>query len=216
MWVKHVIRRDMVNSKKADLRGTTMVHNGSGDPLGRIGTEIKHLRRSRGLKLTELAARIGRSVGFMSQVERGLSRPSLKDLYAISVHLGVQVSWFLDESTPAPDRERGVIVRAGARRSYEQGGVSTQSLSPQLGEEIEMMISTLRPGSTTGERPAAHRGREAGMILRGTLELTVAGETFLLEEGDSYTYLTTETHSSRNTGDTDAVVLWVTSPLDDS
>jgi transcriptional regulator with XRE-family HTH domain len=199
----------------AVLRERGLADIGSSDPLSGLGTEIKNLRRSRGLKLAEMAARIGRSVGFMSQVERGLSRPSLKDLYAISVHLGVQVSWFLAGPNTAPDRERGVIVRAAARRGYEQGGVSTQSLSPQLGEEIEMMISTLQPGCSTEERPAAHRGREAGIILRGTLELTIAGETFLLEEGDSYTYRTTETHSSRNTGETEAVVLWVTALRDD-
>ncbi|WP_204280716.1 helix-turn-helix domain-containing protein, partial [Serratia marcescens] len=44
--------------------------------LANLGEEIRRLRRSRGLRVTELAARIDRSVGFVSQIERGLSKPA--------------------------------------------------------------------------------------------------------------------------------------------
>ncbi|MEL2319329.1 helix-turn-helix transcriptional regulator, partial [Klebsiella pneumoniae] len=53
--------------------------------LDQVGEEIRRLRRSRGMAIRDLAEKIDRSVGLVSQIERGISRPSLKDLYAISV-----------------------------------------------------------------------------------------------------------------------------------
>jgi transcriptional regulator with XRE-family HTH domain len=182
------------------------------DRLDELGEEIRRLRRSRGLSITQLADRISRSVGFVSQIERGLSKPSLKDLYAISVGLGVQIGWFLLDQKMPPDRERGVVVRRGNRRRYEQGGIMTEALSPYLGEELELMISTLQPGASFEERVSAHKGREAGVVLRGQLEMWIGGECYLLEEGDSYTFLSTTPHWSRNVGTEEVVLIWVVTP----
>ena len=55
---------------------------------------IRDLRKFKGLTLGELAQRIGRSVGFLSQVERGVSRPTVADLTAISEELGVSTAYF--------------------------------------------------------------------------------------------------------------------------
>src|SRR3546814_11026842 len=47
-------------------------------PLDQVGEEIRRLRRSRGMSITDLAKKIGRSVGFVSQIDRGMSKPSVK------------------------------------------------------------------------------------------------------------------------------------------
>lgn len=180
--------------------------------LDQVGEEIRRLRRSRGMALADLAGKIGRSVGFVSQIERGLSRPTLKDLYAISKGLGVQIGWFLLDQEPPPEREKGVIVRAANRRKYESAGIATEALSPYLGEELELMYSTMQPGASFEKRTAMHKGREAGFVLRGRLEMWIAEECYLLEEGDSYTFLTSTPHWSRNPGDTETVLVWVVTP----
>src|SRR3546814_6530860 len=110
-------------------------------PLDQVGEEILRLRRSRGMSITDLAKNIGRSVGFVSQIERGMSKPSVKDLYAISISLRVQIGWFLLDKEPADARERGVIVRAGNRRGHEHAGINTEALSPYLVDELEKMQS---------------------------------------------------------------------------
>src|SRR3546814_5798793 len=178
-------------------------------PLDQVGEEIRRRRRSRGMSITDLAKKIGRSVGFVIQIERGMSKPSGKDLYAISISLRVQIGWFLLEKEPADARERGVIVRAGNRRGYESAGISTEALSPYLGEELEMMLSTVQPDASFEERVATHQGREAGVILEGQLEMWIDGERFLLNKGDSYTFLCNSPHWSRNPGNTETVLLWV-------
>ena len=45
-----------------------------------VGTDLRALRKARGLTLSELALKVGRSVGWLSQIERGLSTPGIADL----------------------------------------------------------------------------------------------------------------------------------------
>ena len=191
-----------------DIESVPPLANGQA-AIDAICLEIRRLRRSRRMSLAELAAKIDRSVGFVSQIERGLSRPSLKDLYAISVSLGVEIGWFLGASDSAPSDEHGLVVRASQRRRYEQGGILTEALSPVVGEGLELMLSVVEPGASFAERRAAHRGREAGLVLKGQLEMHIDGRTFKLAEGDSYSYLTTTPHWSRNSSDEPAVLVWV-------
>lgn len=178
-------------------------------PYDQVGEEIRRLRHSRGMSITELAQKVGRSVGFISQIERGRSRPTVKDLYGISVQLGVQLNWFMLDRDLPPERERGVVVRANNRRKYENADVSVESLSPYLGEEAEMMLATMLPGAKTDERVVAQSGREIGFILKGRLELWLEDECFQLEEGDSYTFFRRTRHWSRNTNSEPTVVLYV-------
>jgi len=46
-------------------------------PTSSVGTDMRALRKSRSITLTELAYILGRSVGFVSQIEHGLSEPSI-------------------------------------------------------------------------------------------------------------------------------------------
>src|SRR3546814_11501415 len=94
-------------------------------PLDQVGEEIRRLRRSRGMSITDLAKKIGRSVGFVSQIERGMSKPSVKDLSAISISLRVKIGWFVLDKEPADARERVWIVLAGKRRAYKRAGIQT-------------------------------------------------------------------------------------------
>jgi transcriptional regulator with XRE-family HTH domain len=173
-----------------------------------LGGEIRQLRHSRGLTMEQLAARVRRSVGYVSKVERDLLSPSLKDLVAFCVALDVQMSWFLRNSQPDPEEE-GVIVRRHERRSHARDGIVTEVLSPFLGGELEFMRSTYAPGAETKERTAPHKSREEGFILKGELELWVAGKRYLLNEGDSYSYQCSLPHFTRNVGEGEAILVWV-------
>src|SRR5688572_15519020 len=99
-----------------------------------LGRDIRALRKGRGLTLAELALRLGRSVGWMSQVERGISVPSLVELKALAESFGVPVSLLFAHDVPA-EEERGVVVRAGHRRSLgtSESGLVEELLSPDLG-----------------------------------------------------------------------------------
>jgi transcriptional regulator with XRE-family HTH domain len=181
----------------------------NGDRL--LAGDIRALRKARGLTLAEIALRLGRSVGWVSQVERGLSVPSLGDLRAFASLFDVPISLFFSHDVPV-EQERGVIVRAGSRRSLgtSESGLVEELLSPDLGGSFEMLRSVFAPGAELKietRRPT----EEAGYVASGTFEIEIDGVWHRLGEGDSFRFAG-KPFRWRNPGAEPAVVIWVVSP----
>jgi transcriptional regulator with XRE-family HTH domain len=181
----------------------------NGDRL--LAGDIRALRKARGLTLAEIALKLGRSVGWVSQVERGLSIPSLGDLRAFASLFDVPISLFFSHDVPV-EQERGVIVRAGSRRSLgtSESGLVEELLSPDLGGSFEMLRSVFAPGAELKietRRPT----EEAGYVASGTFEIEIDGVWHRLGEGDSFRFAG-KPFRWRNPGVEPAVVIWVVSP----
>jgi len=176
-----------------------------------LGLDVRGLRKSRNLTLNELALRIGRSVGFLSQVERGLSSPSIDDLRAIATALDVPTSWFFVHDG-AGEHERGVIVRAGSRRALgtEETGIVEELLSPDLGGSFEVLRSVFAPGSEMKD-PVFRETEEAGYIVSGQLDIWIDEQFFSLNPGDSFRF-DHKPYRWRNSGAEPTVVVWIVSP----
>jgi len=177
-----------------------------------IGQEIKSLRKAKGLSLQALAAASRKSIGFLSQVERGLSKATISDLHAIAQALGVKINWFFPQGDAAGPSEGGVVVRRGQRRQLTfASGIADHLLSPNLGGPLELLWSVMAPGADSGEA-YRHVGDEAGVVIRGRLELWVGERFFALGEGDSFSFASTTPHRYRNPGDTPTELVWVVTP----
>ncbi|WP_198024011.1 XRE family transcriptional regulator [Mesorhizobium sp. LNHC221B00] len=176
-----------------------------------LASDIRALRRVRGLTLAEIALKLGRSVGWVSQIERGLSTPSVGDLRAFAELFGVPISLFFSHEVPV-ESERGVVVRAGRRRSLgtSESGLVEELLSPDLSGSFEMVRSIFAAGAemkTEQLRPT----EEAGYIASGIFEIEIAGVWHRLGEGDSFRF-EGKPYRWRNPGTEPAVVIWVVSP----
>ncbi len=176
------------------------------------GAEVRALRKARGMSLAELSAASALSVGYLSQIERNRSTPSVKALGAIARALGVTVGWFFSGGAAGPPQERGLVVRRdNRRRIIFRDGFVDYLLSPGLDGSLELLLSHFKPGASTGE-PYTHRGEEAGLVLRGRLEVTVGGRSFVLEQGDSFSFHSSEPHGYRNVADDETVVVYAITP----
>jgi len=179
-----------------------------------LGHQIRDLRRAKGITIPELATRIDRSTGWLSQIERGLSEVTISALHQISEALEVHVSWFFAYgAAPAAD-ELGLVLRRRNRRKldFHGSGVHEEILSPNLSGQLLLVESTFAPGASTGDRDRERHGEEAGLIVSGALDLRVEGKTFTLEAGDSFAFTRQGPHRCHNPGKVPAVVLWVITP----
>ena len=76
-----------------------------------IGEKLKTIRKEKGLTLQQLADETGLSIGFLSNLERDLSSPTVSALHKICEVLGTEMFTVL---RPSPDG--GIVVRKDERR----------------------------------------------------------------------------------------------------
>ena len=180
-------------------------------PPDSLGRDLRALRKSRGLTLIEVGTAVDRSVGWMSQVERDLSEPTMAEIKALADALAVSVSTFFGRA-PARAGEEGRIVRADARRPVGKRaeGLIEELLSPDLTDDFEVVHSTFAPGAerkTDVVRPT----QEVGYIVSGKLELTIDEMTHTLGPGDSFR-VRGEPFRWANKTDKPCVAIWVIAP----
>ncbi|GJD50328.1 HTH-type transcriptional regulator PuuR [Methylobacterium crusticola] len=196
-----------------------MKHAGGGQGDGQaaadlaVGHRLRALRRARGLPLKAVAGAAGLSIGFLSQVERGLSSPSLRVLALIADVLGVGLAALFGEA-PAPEPDP-IVTRAGERAALSlwRSGIAKQLLTrPGAEGSLSLFLMHLEPGAGTGDAFFAHDGEEAGLVMEGRLVLSVEETTLRLDPGDSFRFASRRPHRYRNPSREErTVVLWVNS-----
>jgi len=203
----------MSQSLTTDLSETKSTDSNADQGSLRLGQQIRDLRKSKGMTISYLAHKIDKSVGYLSQVERGVSTLPIPVLQAISDTLEVQITWFFHTDSPQKDDEIEHIVRHDTRRHLEFSGtgVSEELLSPRLSGDIMMLQTTLEPGTISDPEPRQRKGGEdAGVVLSGTLDLTIGTKQFTLEKGDSFSIHGDEPHFYKNPSKkVKTVIIWV-------
>ena len=137
--------------------------------MSSLGEDLRALRTTRKMTLEDLAQKLGRSVGWLSQIERDISTPRLSDLRQIADIFEVPRSIFFG-STDAPDAEKGRIVRSSARRiiGERDAGLVEALVSPDLTDDFEMIHSTFQPGSSRTNR-ISRPTQELAYMISGML-----------------------------------------------
>ena len=174
------------------------------------GLKIRYLRKKKGLSLQQVADHLQRSVGFVSQIERGISRPARQDLEAIAALLEVDYSSLFSERQGA---SHPLVVRSGERATIDyRPGINDQLLSPHIAGNFHMLLTEIAPGASSADQPSREEsGEQGGLILQGELELTVNGETLQLQAGDSFKFASTDPHLYINRSENITQVVWVIS-----
>lgn len=176
-----------------------------------LGAEIRKLRKARSKTLAEIALATGRSISFISQLERGNAEISISDLRRVAQTLGVPLGWFF-VSESKPTAEVGRVVRASSRRRLGSAtdGLVEELLSPNIGGAFETFLSTFAAGASLPES-ALRDTEEEGYVVKGQLDIWIDGNHFEVSAGDSFR-IAREEFRWANRGDVDAVVIWVISP----
>lgn len=145
----------------------------------------------------------------ISQIERGLSTPSLRSLRLLAETLEVAVSWFF--ASPKRHTASRHIVRRGDRRKLRvpDVGVVQELLSPNSASKIEIYEVTLEPGGSSGHDAYTHEGEKFGLVIEGQMQLLIGDDVHVLEYGDSFHFASTQLHRFENPGSGITRFLWV-------
>jgi mannose-6-phosphate isomerase-like protein (cupin superfamily)/DNA-binding XRE family transcriptional regulator len=199
------------------------------DPGLELGPRLRRVREDRGLSVRELARRISCSPSLISQIERGLSAPSVGMLYALASELRTSLDFLFGVTVPGdammatahgdghvrPEDGtpgHGVVQRVGSRRTIDlASGVRWERLTPGADDRVDFLEVIYEPSghSTDTRRPLRHDGQEYGLIVAGTLQATVGFETFQLGPGDSIAFDSSVPHQYWNATDQDVHAIWV-------
>jgi len=168
---------------------------------------LRDLRLRKGQTVRDLAQRIGRSVGFISQIERGLSQPTVEDLQSISEALGVHSMYFLQQSSA---KGHAWLSRPAMRRTLTYAnGVTDQVVSPALSNKFIMLETRLEGGATFEEHNLLGSEEQGGYVLEGKITLWVDGEEVQLSKGDAFQITSASHYRCVNTTDQIARLLWI-------
>lgn len=175
-------------------------------PRVRLGAKMRDRRRDRGLTLVELAARTGLSIGFLSQVERDITAPSLSSLALIASGLDARIHDFIREPPPSAvhhhdDQHRSTFA-------IEDGALTYERLSGTFpGKQLNAIRMDVPAGYRSEE--TSHEGEEFVFVLSGSIRYVLADRPIDLAAGDSLHFAARDRHRVENQSGRPAVVLTV-------
>lgn len=172
-----------------------------------IGEKLRDLRNRNGLTQEELADRAELSKGFISQLERNLTSPSISTLQDLLQCLGTNLSDFFHEEV-----EDQIVF--SQEDYFEKQDTELHNLIQWIipnaqKNEMEPILLTLQAGgSTYPDNP--HEGEEFGYILSGTVTIYIGTKTYTVKKGESFYFCPEKTHYLKSAKG--AKLLWVTTP----
>jgi transcriptional regulator with XRE-family HTH domain len=192
----------------------------SQDGLEGIGDRLREERGKAGLSQRELARRLGLSASLISQLETGLSKPSVGTLYAIVTELGLSLDRIIHGENFEPgagedfqmrEADREPLTHPGFRSAIDlASGVRWERLTSGTEDEIDFLHAIYEVGgaSTPDESLMRHHGREYGYVMSGTLGIQIGFQEYQLGPGDSIAFDSTRPHRLFNRGDVPVHAIW--------
>ncbi len=189
------------------------------ETLDGIGDRLREERVRSGMSQRELARRLGLSASMISQIESGMSKPSVGTLYAIVTELDLSLDRiirgedFTDKTQPGPPSEPSVspLVHPADRQVIElASGVRWEELSADSEEGVDFLHATYEVGgaSTPEQSLMRHHGREYGYVMSGTLGIQIGFDEYELNPGDSIAFDSTRPHRLFNKCDQPVPAIW--------
>lgn len=174
-----------------------------------IGTRIRQLRIKNDLTLEELASRTELTKGFLSQLERNLTSPSIQTLEDIAEALGVTMAGFFSE-----EKDEKIVFTPDDAFVDEREGFTIHWIVPNAQKnEMEPILLELQAGQSSFEI-APHDGQELGYVLSGKITLNRENQKkgVVVRKGETFYIKGDQAHWLTNPGTKSALVLWISTP----
>lgn len=164
-----------------------------------IGHKIRNIRKRKKITIAQMSEKVGLSRGFISNIENDNTSPSLKTLQTIANFLDVPLPYLLlekDQHMKVVKKEDRVLRISNDMRIED---LTTDS-------SLRMMHIELPPGASTGDT-ISHEGEESHLVIKGTVFAQQGEDTFIANEGDTFSWNASVPHFVKNIGEEVAIVL---------
>jgi len=181
----------------------------------RLGMQLRHARLVKQLRLKDVARMSGLSESLISKFENNRATPSLNTLHKIVKVLGTSVAALLNEHASNSDvvlkpRQRPIIREVAMTAGAD--GMEAEVMIPMgASAMLEAFVIRLLPGGGSGGT-RTHDGEEVGYVIKGELVLTVDGQAYHLQAGDSFFFSSSVPHEFSNPGAGPTEIVWVNTP----
>lgn len=185
-----------------------------------VGSRLKAVRNANGLSQRELAKRAGVTNGLISMIEQNRSSPSVASLKRILDAVPMTFSEFFSIEYAGEEK---VFYKAAELREINPARVF--NIEPDVAERVslrqvgdaskhslQLLHEVYEPGADTGLELYTHEAEEAGLVISGEIELTVADRSQILRAGDAYIFDSRLPHRFRNTGSETCVIVSACTP----
>ncbi|GGI41449.1 helix-turn-helix domain-containing protein [Mammaliicoccus stepanovicii] len=172
-----------------------------------IGEKLKNLRYQKNLTQEELGERTDLSKGYISQLERNLSSPSMETFLNILDVLGVEPSEFFNEKLYQA-RIHYPIEEQTLYDEYDEGYIINWLVPDSNELEMEPVVITLRKGCKY-KSFAPSSSETFAYVKKGSITLNIGKDTYTAKEGECFYFKANESHQFSNQTNQDAEVLIV-------
>lgn len=171
--------------------------------MDNLGTNIKYIRKEKGMTLQDISNATDLSLGYLSKLERNISSPNITNLHKICMALGITMTELMSQiegnKTVVKKDERRVIFESDSHVRYEMTTEGNRNLTG-----VCMIVY-----DNSFEKSSKHTTDEFGIVIKGQLEITVGDDIHILDVGDSI-YIEAETeHSYKKSSDEECITYWV-------
>lgn len=179
-----------------------------------VGKKLKSIRLKNDMTIQDLAMASKVSSNMISRIERGLTIPSVEILMKLATVFDKSINYFVEEVSTTHEI---VFTSPGGRDKTvydDDKNMHTESYTSRLRDpQFMSFLCTVPTGGSSGHQNMHHPGDELIVIIEGRLKVTIAGEEYLLTNGDSLSFKSHLPHRWDNVGGADAKIIWTLSPF---
>lgn len=183
-----------------------------------IGHRLRSFRKKRGFSQRELAMRAGLTNGTISLIEQNKTSPSVASLKSLLDAIHVSMAEFfstLEDSSPSKyfyTAQEFTEIAPPGTAGQNAPVLSLRQLGNAQEHALQLLHERYAPGADTGPELLSHEAEEAGVVIRGQIEITVDDEISTLGPGDGYLFNSRLPHRFRNAGDVECEVISACTP----
>ncbi len=174
--------------------------SGADEVSRRVSENLRRRRKLRDMSLDDLARASGVSRAALSQIETRKTNPTIGILWKIAVGLGLPFAELIGEpaSTASVVRRKSSEVLRSVDGKFMSRPLAPSGASPL----VELYELTLLKKAVHASEAHALGTREQIVVLDGKLRMRVGDNAYVLEAGDSVSFLADVPHSYENAGPT--------------